>query len=79
MKNESEYLVISGYGPDKLAILLDANLNRIAEYNAGSDEVEQLLDGAKTLGALSGNDREKVMSGLDPEVREHAVAYRLPE
>lgn len=77
MKNESEFLIICGRDPDKLAILLDANLNRIAEYNASSDEVRQLLEGAKTLGAVSDKDWERALP--DTRMRGYAVAYRLSE
>ena len=79
MRNESEFLIICGHTPETLAILLDANLNRIAEYNAGSDEVRQLLEGAKALGVLSDNDWEQVFPDFDAHMRGHAVAYRLSE
>ena len=43
-ENKSEYLVIYLQGCNKVAMLLDANLERIAEYNADAEEVCELLD-----------------------------------
>jgi hypothetical protein len=78
MDNPSEYLVVFNRGTERLAVLLDANLERIAEYNADSDEVEQLLEDAKELGPLNDDDWEKVFSSLDPNPR-YVAAYRLNE
>jgi|GEM_PF-3954164 len=78
MDNPSEYLVVYNQGTERLALLLDANLERIAEYNADSDEVEQLLEDAKELGPVSDADWEKVFSDLEPHPRYVAV-YRLHE
>lgn len=79
MDNLSEYLVVFNRGAERFAILLDANLQRIAEYNADSDEVEQLMQDAKELGPVSEDDWEKVFSDLDPQLAKYVVAYRLHE
>jgi hypothetical protein len=79
MDNPSEYLVVFNCGADRLAILLDANLEQIAEYNADAGEVQQLLEDAKELGPVSDNDWERVFSSLGDDARERAVAYRLHE
>jgi hypothetical protein len=78
MDNPSEYLVVYNHGTERLAVLLDANLERIAEYNADSDEVEQLLEEAKELGPVNDDDWEKVFAGLEPDPR-YVIAYRLHE
>ena len=78
MDNPSEYLVVFNRGTERLAVLLDANLERIAEYNADSDEVEQLLEDAKELGPVNDDDWEKVFSNSEPPPR-YVVAYRLHE
>jgi len=78
MDNPSEYLVVFNCGTERLAVLLDANLERIAEYNADSDEVEQLLEDAKELGPVNDDDWEKVFSNSEPPPR-YVVAYRLHE
>jgi hypothetical protein len=79
MDNPSEYLVVFNRGTERLAVLLDANLQRIAEYNADSDEVEQLLADAKELGPMNEDDWERVFSGIDPDLSRYVVAYRLHE
>lgn len=79
MDNLSEYLVVFNRGAERFAMLLDANLQRIAEYNADSDEVEQLMQDAKELGPVSEDDWEKVFSDLDPQLAKYVVAYRLHE
>lgn len=79
MDNPSEYLVVFNRGAERLAVLLDANLQHIAEYNADSDEVEQLLEDAKELGPMNEDDWERVFSGIDPALSRYVVAYRLHE
>ena len=79
MDNHSEYLVVFNRGAERFAMLLDANLQRIAEYNADSEEVEQLLQDAKVLGSMSEDDWDKVFSGMDPHLLRYVVAYRLHE
>jgi hypothetical protein len=79
MNNPSEYLVVFNRGAERLAVLLDANLQRIAEYNADSDEVQALLQDAKELGPVSENDWDKMLRGLDTHLSKYVVAYRLHE
>lgn len=79
MDNPSEYLVVFNRGAERFAVLLDANLERIAEYNADADEVQALLQDAKELGPVSDDDWDKVFSGLDPHLSKYVVAYRLHE
>ena len=76
-ENKSEYLVIYLQGCNKLAMLLDANLERIAEYNANAPEVEDLLDLAKELGPVDGDNWGKLACRLSPVQRATATAYRL--
>ena len=76
-ENKSEYLVIYLQGCNKLAMLLDANLERIAEYNADAQEVGELLDLAKELGPVDGDNWGKLACRLSPVQRATATAYRL--
>ena len=75
--NKSEYLIIYLQGCNKLAMLLDANLERIAEYNADAQEVGELLDLAKELGPVDGDNWGKLACRLSPVQRATATAYRL--
>jgi hypothetical protein len=79
MDNPSEYLVVFNRGGQRLAVLLDAHLQRIAEFNADSNEVEQLLEDAKELGPLNEDDWEKMFSSFDADFSRYIVAYRLHE
>ena len=79
MDNPSEYLVVFNRGSSRLAVLLDANLERIAEFNADSDEVDELLEDAKELGPVNEDDWDKVFTGIDADLSQNVVAYRLHE
>lgn len=76
-ENKSEYLIIYLQGCNKLALLLDGNLERIAEYNANAPEVEDLLDLAKELGPIDGDNWGKLACRFSPVQRATATAYRL--
>lgn len=76
-ENKSEYLIIYIRGCDKLATLLDANLDKIADYNADSAEVEALLGLAKALGPIDGDNWGKLAERFSPVERATATAYRL--
>lgn len=76
-ENKSEFLVIYLRGCDKLAMLLDANLEKIAEYNADSEEVSKLLELAKALGPIDGDNWGKLGGQFSPLQRATATAYRL--
>jgi hypothetical protein len=77
LENKSEYLIIYIRGCDKLAMLLDANLDKIADYNADSEEVESLLTLAKTLGPIDDSNWGKLAASFSPVERATATAYRL--
>lgn len=79
MSNPSEYLVVFNRGAERFAMLLDANLQRIAEFNADAEEVEQLLQDAKELGPVNEDDWDKVFADMDPHLAKYVVAYRLHE
>ena len=79
MDNPSEYLVVFNRGAERLAVLLDANLQRIAEYNADSDEVQALLQDAKELGPVNEDDWDRMLAGMDTHLSKYVVAYRLHE
>ena len=76
-ENKSEYLIIYLQGCNKLALLLDADLQRIAEYEANAPEVEALLDLAKELGPIDGDNWGKLACRFSPVQRATATAYRL--
>ena len=76
-ENRSEYLIVYLQGCNKLAMLLDANLDRIAEYNANAPEVDELLDLAKELGPVDGDNWGKLARHFTPLQRATATAYRL--
>lgn len=77
MENKSEYLILYVRGGQKLAMLLDANLDKIADYNADSEDVAALLRLAKTLGAIDSNRWRKLADKFSPAERATATAYRL--
>jgi len=77
MDNKSEYMIIYSSGRRRLAVLLDANLDQIAEYRAFSDEVEELLKTAEQLGPVYGGNWDKISEKFTNEERETATAYRL--
>jgi hypothetical protein len=77
--NHSEYLVIYGSEPNRLAVLLDENLEKIVEYNADSAEVGKLLEDAKQLGPISDDDWDRAFTDWNPLIRNTAVVYRLHE
>jgi hypothetical protein len=79
MDNASEYLLVFNHGAERLAVLLDANLQRIAEYNADATEVQALLQDARELGPVSEEVWEKMLASLDPHLSKYVVAYRLHE
>ena len=56
---------------------IDGNLERIAEYNANAPEVEDLLDLAKELGPIDGDNWGKLACRFSPVQRATATAYRL--
>jgi hypothetical protein len=77
MENKSEYLIVYVRGCNKLAMLLDANLDKIADYNADSEDVASLLKLAKTLGPIDDDNWGNLAGKFSPEERANATAYRL--
>ncbi|HEX5539089.1 MAG TPA: hypothetical protein VFX01_04800, partial [Methylophilaceae bacterium] len=60
MENKSEYLIIYVRDCQKLAMLVDANLDKIADYNAETADVESLVEFAKSLGPIDGDNWGKL-------------------
>ena len=77
MENKSEYLILYVRGCQKLALLLDANMDKIADYNGDAEEVASLLELAKTLGPIDGENWGKLAGEFSPAERATATAYRL--
>lgn len=77
MENKSEYLILYLRGCQKLAMLLDANLDKIADYNGDSEDVASLLELAKSLGPIDSDNWGKLAGEFSPVERATATAYRL--
>ena len=73
----SRYLVVIGSADGSLARLLLADRSQAAEFDAGAEEVGQLIQAAEVTTGAAGAEWDRALSGHTAAERAAALVYTL--
>lgn len=74
----SRYLVVIGSTNGAVARLFLADRSQVAEFDAGTEEVAELIKTAASSIGASGPEWDKALSAHTPAERAAATVYELP-
>jgi len=73
----SRYLVVISSGGDRIARLFLADLQQVSEFDAGTEEITVMTQGAAATTGASGPEWDRALAGHSAEERADATVYLL--